>query len=47
LGQLAEERSGKKPISGGASDTDVSDPTASPTGLFASSIAVKTQTPVG
>ena len=46
FGQLEEFRAGKKATSGGSSDTEANDPTASPTGPSSVS-AVITVTPVG
>lgn len=43
---VVDSRVAKNPIKGGASDTDVKDPTVIPTGR-ASSNAVTTTTPVG
>jgi hypothetical protein len=46
-GQVLELLSGKKATSGGASDTDVKDPTARPVFSPLASVVVTTQTPVG
>ena len=47
LAQLLEVRSGKNATSGGASDTDVKDPTTIAMGSDELRIAVTTHTPVG
>ena len=46
-GQLLEPRSGKKPTSGGSSDTEVNEPTTMPAGLSSVPADVTTHTPVG
>ena len=45
--QLVERLSGKKPTSGGSSEMDVNDPTASPQRWPSGVAEVTTQTPVG
>lgn len=47
FGHVVDNRSGKKPTSGGDNDTEVKDPTAKPTGLPSAGMAVITHTPVG
>ena len=44
---VLDSRFGKKAISGGSSDTELKEPTAIPTGVPVSSLAVTTETPVG
>jgi hypothetical protein len=46
-GQVVEDLSGKKPMSGGSSETEVKDPTTIPSRVPSGSIAVTTHTPVG
>src|SRR4051794_37467014 len=47
FGQLVDALSGKKATSGGSSETEVNEPTASPARSPSGVLAVITQTPVG